>query len=320
MREAHAFSLNALFAALGITKQGFHQQLNRFLKRESLHKQVIHMVYQIRSDHPTMCVRDMYYKLLPKDLGRDAFETTCRQEGLLSKRPKNWCKTTDSNGVIRFKDLRKDLAVTAINQLWQSDITYFMLADRFYYITFIQDAFTKIIVGHQTSIGLSTEATTFAALQMALARYKRCNIKGLIFHSDGGGQYYDKAFLALTAKMELRNSMCEYAWENGMAERLNGVIKNNYLKHRTIQTFNELSKEVDRSVSLYNNDKPHARLKRKTPRQVEKECLELHNQTKPTMTESLNAKPQSEGASSPNRLNQTKPRNPDVVSANVPGR
>ena len=92
MRETHAFSLNALFAALGITKQGFHQQSNRYLKRESLHKQVIHMVYQIRSDHPTMCVRDMYYKLLPKDLGRDAFETTCRQEGCYQNGQKTGAK------------------------------------------------------------------------------------------------------------------------------------------------------------------------------------------------------------------------------------
>ena len=59
--------------------------------------------------------------------------------------------------------------------------------------------------------------------------------------------------------------MCEYAWKNGMAECLNGGIKNNYLKHRTIQNFEELAKEVDRSVLLYNNDKPHAGLKRKTP-------------------------------------------------------
>jgi len=76
-------------------------------------------------------------------------------------------------------------------------------------------------------------------------------------------------------------------------------MKNNYLKHRGIQDFNGLTKEVDRSVLLYNNDKPHAGLKRKTPRRAEKESLALHDQTKPTMIESLNAKPQSEGASAP---------------------
>ncbi len=57
--------------------------------------------------------------------------------------------------------------------------------------------------------------------------------------------------------------MCEYAWENGKAERINGVIKNNYLKHRNINTYEELVKEVDRSVYLYNSDKPHIELKRK---------------------------------------------------------
>ena len=122
-----------------------------------------------------------------------------------------------------------------------------------------------MIAGHQTSTDLSTEATTLAALKMALSRYKKCNLKELILHSDGGGQYYNKEFLAFTGKMKLRNSMCEYARENGMAEHLNGGIKNNYLKHRTIQNFEELAKEVDRSVLLYNNDKPHAGLKRKTP-------------------------------------------------------
>jgi transposase InsO family protein len=258
---------------LHISKQAFHQQLNRWLKKESLRKQLLHMVYQIRADHPTMGVRDRYYKLAPHDLGRDAFEAVCRQAGLLSKRPRNWHKTTDSKGVMRFKDLVKERTITAINEVWQSDITYFLLADRFYYITLIQDSFSKVIVGHHTSIDLTTEATTLAALKMALRRYRHYKLEGLIFHSDGGGQYYDKAFLALTSQLKWRNSMCKYPWDNGMAERLNGVIKNNYLKHRVMESFAELVKEVDRSVLLYNQGKPHAGLKRKTPRQVEKELL-----------------------------------------------
>ena len=83
--------------------------------------------------------------------------------------------------------------------------------------------------------------------------------------------------------------MCEYAWGDGMAERLNGGIKNNYLKHRTIQNFEELAKEVDRSVLLYNNDKPHAGLKRKNIALGYKRIDTTNDQTKPTMKESLNA-------------------------------
>lgn len=97
--------------------------------------------------------------------------------------------------------------------------------------------------------------------------------RGLIFRSDGGGQFYDDEFLNLTAELEIANSMCEFAWENGKAERLNGVIKNNYLVHRSINSYEELIKEVDRSVSLYNTQKPHSALRRLTPVNFEKQYL-----------------------------------------------
>jgi len=51
------------------------------------------------------------------------------------------------------------------------------------------------------------------------------NLNGLIFHSDGGGQYYAREFLEFTGKNNFENSMCKTAWENGKAERINGVIK-----------------------------------------------------------------------------------------------
>lgn len=100
------------------------------------------------------------------------------------------------------------------------------------------------------------------------------SISNLIFHSDGDGQYYDKNFLLFTAKHEIRNSMCKHAWENGKAERINGIIKNNYLKHRKINVFEQLVKEVDRGVQLYNNEKPHIILNRKTPIHYENDIFE----------------------------------------------
>jgi len=205
-------------------------------------------------------------------MGRDRFERLCGQLGLSVKRRSNLRRTTDSTGVKRFDNLIKGLQVSSINQLWQSDITYYELKHSFCYLTFIQDAYSKMIVGYSVSRTLHTSATTLPALQMALSQ-KRGTPAGVILHSDGGGQYYSDDFLRLTQSKQMRNSMGKTAQENGMAERLNGVIKNNYLKHRVIRNFEELVKNVDRSVYLYNHEKPHQSLHRKTPFEYEKVIL-----------------------------------------------
>jgi len=267
--------MNELYRSIGISKQSFHQKEDRWLKLKSEQEQLLLVIYQIRDDHPTMGARDMYHKLHPQCMGRDAFELFCKAQKLTVERVKNFRNTTDSSGVIRFDNLLTDLVIVRLNQVWQSDITYFEIAGLFYYITFIIDSFSRRIVGHQTSKRLTTEQTTLPAIQMAikLRSSQGMNTNGLIFHSDGGGQYYAKKFLKLTQKHEFKNSMCSYAWENGKAERINGVIKNNYLTHRMITDFNQLQKEVDRSVQLYNSDKPHINLQRKTPIEFEKKYI-----------------------------------------------
>jgi len=247
------------------------------------------MVHLVRMDHPTMGLRDMYYKIRPEGIGRDAFEKLCKKEKLQIEKAKNYRRTTNSCGVVRFPNLMEDLELTCINQLWQSDITYFDLNNKFCYLTFIIDAFSRRIVGHCTSKSLRTEHTTLPSFKMGVKLRQKKGLKGLVLHSDGGGQYYDKEFVTLTNCYGIRNSMCEFAWENGKAERVNGIIKNNYLKHRKIKTFEDLSREVDRSVYLYNEEKPHIELKRVPPALFEKKLLLLQEQTKPTMTESFDA-------------------------------
>jgi transposase InsO family protein len=249
--------------------------MDRRLKIQSEQKQILLMIYQIREDHPTMGIRDMYFKLNPQSMGRDRFEEFCREEGLMVERIRNWRRTTDSTGVVRFDNLLSGMNLITLNQAWQSDITYFEINGRFYYITFILDSFSRRILGYSVSRRLTTEVTTLVAIKMAIALRTRENlaIDGVVFHSDGGGQYYAKVFIQLTNKTKIVNSMCEYPWENGKVERLNGVIKNNYLIHRSINSFEELKKEVDRTVSLYNQQKPHIALHRKTPNKFEKDYL-----------------------------------------------
>lgn len=271
--------MNALYSAIGVTKQSVHKILDRSNHKRDERLQLLNMVGRIRQDHPTMGCRDMYYKLMPDFIGRDAFELLCKESGLYSKKNRNMRKTTDSSGVKRFENLIKSMNADKLNKIWTSDITYYELNGRFCYITFVIDVCSSRIVGHSVSKNLSTEQTTLPALKMAIKTRAYTDLTGLIFHSDGGGQYYDKEFLKLTSKNKIRNSMCMYPWENGNAERMNGVIKNNYLKHKRIDNYEDLIREVDQSVQMYNYEKPHIRLKRQTPIKYENKMILLQQQT-----------------------------------------
>jgi putative transposase len=271
------------------SKQAIHQYLERQLHIKEEELCLLPLIADIRKDHPTMSCRAMYFKLKPETFGRDSFEELCRANGFSIEQKPCYKRTTDSFGVTRFKDLTKDLVLTGINQMFSSDITYYEISGRFYYITFVLDCYSRMIVGHSVSTRMFTEQTTLPALEMAIKLRRKSWVDGIIFHSDGGGQYYDKAFLQLTTKYKLRNSMCEYAWENGKAERINGVIKNNYLRHLPIANYNDLVKNVDRVVSLYNTGKPHKALNYLTPLDFENKLLTSLKQTTPKMKESFKA-------------------------------
>lgn len=247
------------------------------------------MVLLIRKEHPDMGMREMYFMIAPVGLGRDIFERLCNRKGLNARIYKNEYKTTDSTGTRFFPNLIEGLELTHPNQVWQSDITYYRVNGRFLFITLIQDAFTKIIVGHSASANLETEHTTIIALRRAIKRYSMKELEGLLFHSDGGGQFYSHMFLELTDNYKMINSMGKSCYENAMAESLNGVIKNKYLRFKTINSLADLNRELDHTVQLYNSSKPHSALGRMSPEMYEKKWLHSRRQTEAKMTESIDA-------------------------------
>ena len=260
---------------MNISKQAVYKILQRDNKKHDMIHLVKDIVLEFRNVHPTMGVRDIYYEKQPCFVGRDKFEELCKLAGLIIKRKKRFVHTTDSRGVIRFDNLIKNLEITRINQVWQSDTTYYKINGKFYYITFIIDAYSRVIVGYSVSKRLTTEQTVIASLNSALRFRKGEDLNGLIFHSDEGRQYGAKEILNVTE--DFLHSMCVAPWENGKAERINGVIKNNYLSYRLITNFETLVKVVDRSVYLYNHEKPHCKLQRMSPVLFEK-SIHLQNQ------------------------------------------
>lgn len=262
--------MNELYRVLGTSKQNIHQWSRRKTSGILLQDELNECVSRIRMDHPSMGGKNLYRKINPDSMGRDRFLGWYRRSGFMILPKKNYRRTTDSSGVIRFPNLLVSKKLTRVNQAWVSDITYYDLNGRFAYLTLIMDAFSRKIRGYQISKSLRAEDTTVPALKKAL--------KGLskgeppIFHSDGGGQYYCKEFLRLT-KGRLMNSMGKTAYENPQAERLNRTIKNDYIQRYAPGTFKELISDTAKAVKMYNQEKPHLSLNGNTPEQFELQYL-----------------------------------------------
>ena len=258
--------MNQLYDTALVKKQSFHQMLKRTETNQGEAEQVLFLVNRIRKDHPCMGVREIYFKLNPQGMGRDKFEQFCFERGYRVKKQKNFRITTDSRGVTRFPNLIKDFEVTAVNQVLVSDITYYEMFGRFFYITLVMDLFNREITGYSASKSLRTEDTTLPAMKKAIKLRGRLVLRGAIIHSDGGGQYYSNDFKKLTKALAMSNSMTEETvYENSHAERLNATIKNSYLYCYAPTTFEELEKELKRAVYMYNNGKPHHALNKMSP-------------------------------------------------------
>jgi len=260
--------MNQVYKYTDCTKQSFHQKLNRQMKEKEKRLLLLPLIDQLRQEHPGVAARQLYLILKPEGIGRDKFEALCFQNGFKLPRTKSFIKTTDSSGVVRFPNLVIGRELTHINQIWSSDIIYYQVGEKCYYLTFVIDLFSRRIVGYHVSKRLLTQETTIPALTMAIIDRKPAY--GLIFHSDAGGQYYCKEFLRITEGNQIKNSMCEMAYENPYAERINGTIKNQYLKGYNPKDFESLKKMTKRAVYNYNYIKPHSSLNKLSPAAFEK--------------------------------------------------
>jgi transposase InsO family protein len=95
------------------------------------------------------------------------------------------------------------------------------------------------------------------------------NRSGVIHHSDRGFQYGCQGMIDLATKHNVTLSMTEdnHVYENALAERVNGILKDEFLIGETKLPYTELEVQVARSIRVYNNERLHTALAYKTPMQ-----------------------------------------------------
>lgn len=268
----HDMSVSDACELLGVTKQAWYSYHQRSFEEAVDNDRTLECIHQIRVDMPKLGGRKLQIVLKRDysiDIGRDSLFTLLREQDLLIKQRVHKTRTTFSDHGLRvFPDLRKDFVPNGINQLWVADITYIWLGkeDGFHYLFLITDAYSKKIVGWAVADNMRHE-NAIAALRMAL---KQCR-KGdrPIHHSDKGLQYCAKAYVAILNRHKMPVSMTEGydPRNNGIAERVNGILKEEFIKYEDVNASN-LEETVARIIGIYHTKRPHASLGMLTPEQV----------------------------------------------------
>lgn len=247
-----------VYAIAGISRQGHHQWLHGQALSTLIETALLEEVTYLRKEHPRLGARKLH-DLLKPEMGRDRFEALVLGNGHRVRRVHNYCRTTYAHPSIRYPNLIQGLVVRAINQLWVSDITYVPFEGKFFYVTLITDVYSRMIVGAVASRTLAAEANV-RCLRQAIAFRGRRVPAGLIHHSDRGSQYVYENYVELLNQHSARISMGNKAWENAHAERVNGILKNEYLLPLGIRSFEHLVSSLHRDVKKINEVRPNGPL------------------------------------------------------------
>ncbi len=232
---------------------------------------IIAGVRQIREQQPMLGGRKLFYQLHGLfqshgiKIGRDKFFNLLRKHKLLIRRKKRYARTTDSYHRFRcYKNLIKDLPITSANQVFVADITYIDTLEGFCYLALITDVFSRKIVGYAVSQSLSVEFC-IRALRMALKGV--AHPEKLIHHSDRGIQYCCSAYVALLKEHKVKISMTEenHVYENALAERVNGILKQEFMLGLKLRSFAIVKELVKQAVWTYNNERLHMAIGYMTP-------------------------------------------------------
>ncbi|MDT8442605.1 MAG: IS3 family transposase [Desulfuromonadales bacterium] len=261
----------------GITRQAYYQNNWEGISSSIEEELVIQQVKNIRKNHRKIGTRKLYEMIQPYllehqiKMGRDALFNTLSANHLLVRKRKRRIQTTNSHHWLRmYPNLIRGFVPTATNQLWVSDITYWKInKEKHVYISFITDAYSHKIVGYQVAETLEA-IESIKALQMALSDLGAESHLSLIHHSDRGIQYCSHAYVKLLQDYDIKISMTENGdpLENAIAERVNGIIKGEYLENYEVENINQAKKLLKAVVDLYNNERPHMSIGNLTPNKI----------------------------------------------------
>lgn len=269
MKDLHPqVPLGRLCGLFDKSRQAFYQRQQVIYEQAVEAHFILSQVDKIRHRQPRIGGRKLLVKLeeLGVKVGRDALFEILRNNGRLVRRRRGAARTTQSSHWLRkYPNLIRHFEPIGPNQLWVSDITYLETLEGYLYLFLITDAYSRKIVGWAIADNLDA-ANAVEALQMALRSMKE-DCSGLIHHSDRGVQYCSDKYVKLLNQRKIAISMTENGdpLENAIAERVNGILKDEWLYEMEKMDKSTMCKIIPQVIHIYNDERPHLSIGMLTP-------------------------------------------------------
>lgn len=257
-----------------MTRQNYYKQRVARQRQEVDESLILKLVHQERAIQPRLGARKLLHLLRRKlrragiVIGRDRFLELLWRHDLLVVCKRRVARTTDSrHGWRVYDNLLKRMVLSGPHQALVSDITYIRTREGFMFLSLVMDAFSRKIVGYYCNDTLEAEGA-MRALSMALAQLPAGH--SAIHHSDRGCQYCCGEYIEMLRQTGVGISMTQenHCYENAQAERLNGILKQEYGLGETFGRKSEVPAAVSQAVWLYNESRPHEALAYDYPSRV----------------------------------------------------
>lgn len=274
-KYSELYSKAEILRICSMSKQGFSKPIKLLHTNQLLEMQVCETVNTARKVAKRIGARAIFYTYNVTFIGVNRFEKITAAYGLNVPRLKRkYIKTTNPLYEQEDCNLINGIVLNRPRQVIVGDITYVITTLNTFYVFTLKDAYSGLILAlHAADNMKAVEA--IKALKQAFKEDLASNFIGTIHHTDAGTQYKSNAYKAILNRVQMKMSIAGNCLENGIAEQLNGLVKNDYLIIDDNTTLTELKKQLKATKAFLNEVRKVKGLSNKTPRVFEHEQMQL---------------------------------------------
>lgn len=267
-----------LCKALGVSRSGFHDWLNRAPSKRSQFDE--ELTARLRASFlgsgRSYGARRVWHDVLAEGFscGLHRVERLMRNNALKARPRRRLPVDTGerARAAIAPNVLDRQFHAAIPNRKWIADFTYIWTGEGWLYVAAVIDLFSRRVVGWSMSASMTAQLVTDA---LVMAIWRRGRPDGLLHHSDQGSQYTSEQFRSLLNGNGVTCSMSRSGnvWDNAAMESFFSSLKTERTARKTYRTRDQAKADVfDYIERFYNPRRRHSTLGYLSPIEFERKA------------------------------------------------